>query len=129
YTCGPHQGAPLLNIRLGEEQFLFDRLGASFYLLYFTDAHAVPGDIQAQVQALREQGVPLQVLAVTGNRQGAISGADEVIDDHSGHLRSKYGANAGSAYLVRPDQHVCARWQHLSGQALRAAIVTALGNE
>lgn len=129
YSSGPHQGAPLLNIRLGDDQFLFDRLGASFYLLYFTDATEVPGDIQAQVQALREQGVPLQLLAVTANRQTAVSGADGQVDDHSGHLRSKYGAKTGSAYLVRPDQHVCARWHQLSGQALRAAIETALGNE
>lgn len=129
YSSGPHQGAPLLNIRLGDDQFLFDRLGASFYLLYFTDATEVPGDIQAQVQALREQGVPLQLLAVTGNRQTAVSGADGQVDDHSGHLRREYGAKTGSAYLVRPDQHVCARWHQLSGQALRAAIETALGNE
>ncbi|MGX1127266.1 FAD-dependent monooxygenase [Pseudomonas sp. HLS-6 TE3448] len=129
YSSGPHQGAPLLNIRLGDDQFLFDRLGASFYLLYFTDATEVPGDIQAQVQALREQGVPLQLLAVTGNLQTAVSGADGQVDDHSGHLRSKYGSKTGSAYLVRPDQHVCARWHQLSGQALRAAIETALGNE
>lgn len=129
YTGGPHQGAPLLNIRLGEDQFLFDRLGASFYLLYFTDATEIPSDIQAQAQSLREQGVPLQILAIAGNRQTGIRGADGLIDDHSAHLRNKYGARAGSAYLVRPDQHVCARWHQLNGQALREAIETALGNE
>lgn len=129
FTCGPHQGAPLLNIRLGDDQFLFDRLGAAFYLLYFTDAGEVPGEIQAQIQSLRENGVPLQLLAIASNRQREVSGADGLIDDHNGHLRTRYGAAAGGAYLVRPDQHVCARWQHLSGPALRDAVETALGKE
>ncbi|UPL08715.1 3-(3-hydroxy-phenyl)propionate/3-hydroxycinnamic acid hydroxylase [Pseudomonas sp. IsoF] len=129
FSCGPHQGAPLLNVRLGDDQFLFDRLGASFCLLYFTDAVEVPSDIQAQAQSLRDQGVPLQLLAVVGNRQGEVRGADGVIDDPGGHLRNKYGASAGGAYLMRPDQHVCARWHHLNRQALRDAVETALGNE
>lgn len=129
FTCGPRQGAPLLNIKLGEDQFLFDRLGASFYLLYFTDAAEVPDAIQARVQALHERGVPLRVLAISAQPRARISGADELIDDSNGHLHSKYGAVSGSAYLVRPDQHVCARWQQLSGPALGCAIETALGNE
>jgi len=129
FEGGPRQGAPLLNIQLGEDQFLFDRLGASFYLLYFTDAAEVPKDIQAQAQALREQGVPLQILVVAGQQQTHVSGADDLIDDRCAHLRNKYAAVAGSAYLVRPDQHICARWHQLSGQALRNAIETALGNE
>lgn len=128
FAAGPAQGAPLLNIKLADNQFLFDQLGASFYLLYFSDSGEVPNDIQVEVQALRARGVPLKVLAVADNQQTAVGGADALIDDRSGHMRNKYAAAAGSAYLVRPDQHVCARWHQLSGHALRGAVETALGN-
>jgi 3-(3-hydroxy-phenyl)propionate hydroxylase len=33
---------------------------------------------------------------------------------------------SGSAYLLRPDQHVCARWLVLDPNRLRAALVQAL---
>jgi 3-(3-hydroxy-phenyl)propionate hydroxylase len=34
----------------------------------------------------------------------------------------------GSALLVRPDQHVCARWLALTPPRLRAALRRALGH-
>ncbi|MHC6225127.1 FAD-dependent monooxygenase [Pseudomonas sp. X10] len=128
FSCGPRKGAPLLNIRLGDDQFLFDRMGAAFQLLYFTDAEALPEDVQTEVQALRERGIALQVIVVASSRHAAVRGADSLVDDREGHMRDKYGASPGSAYLARPDQHVCARWRQLGGQALRCAVETALGN-
>ena len=129
FSGGPHQGAPLLNIKLADEAFLFDKLGAAFCLLYFTDAAQLPAEVQAQVQILRERGVPLQVLAVASAGQSTVVGADAVIEDHHGHFSEKYAAPAGSAYLARPDQHVCARWLQLDGDALRRAVDLALGHE
>ncbi|MBV6823104.1 FAD-dependent monooxygenase [Pseudomonas sp. PD9R] len=129
FENGPRQGAPLLNVKLGDEQFLFDKLGASFCLLYFTDDAEIPMEIQTVIRTLREQGVPLQIIAIAGQQQTDVSGADECIDDRNAHLHDKYGAMPGTAYLARPDQHVCARWQQLSGSALHKSIETALGNE
>ena len=43
------------------------------------------------------------------------------------NLRERYGLNAGGAYLLRPDQHVCARWAALDASRLRAALHTAIG--
>lgn len=129
FSGGPHQGAPLLNIKLADETFFFDKLGAAFCLLYFTDGAQLPSEIVLQVQALRERGVPLQVLAVASAGQPSVAGADSVIKDHNGHFSEKYAARVGSAYLARPDQHVCARWLQLDGDALRRAVDVALGHE
>lgn len=127
FTAGPRNGAPLLNIRLAENDYLFDRLGASFYLLYFTDSDCVPSDVVEQANAIRSSGVPLQIIAIAQRAQLAIPGADLLIDDATGHIATRYGITRNGAYLARPDQHICARWLQLSAAQLRTAVDTALG--
>jgi len=39
----------------------------------------------------------------------------------------RYDAQPGTAYLLRPDQHVCARWRHGDAKTVRAALDRALG--
>ncbi|MBA1200993.1 FAD-dependent oxidoreductase [Pseudomonas capeferrum] len=127
FAVGPRNGALLLNIKLGENDYLFDRLGACFHLLYFTSAAFIPDALLAQVQAIRSSGVPFQIIAVTQNAQTRVVGADQLIEDTSGHIASKYGITQGGAYLVRPDQHICARWHQLSAGQLHTAIDIVLG--
>ncbi|MBS0401365.1 MAG: monooxygenase, partial [Proteobacteria bacterium] len=56
-----------------------------------------------------------------------VAGADQVLADADGRCRRRYGVSAGgAAYLLRPDQHVCARWLTLDATRLRAALQTAL---
>lgn len=126
FTQGPRAGATLKNLRLGDDDYLFDHLGAAFHLLCFTDAGELPEDVQAQVASAQEQGIPIRVIALGAH--AAVKGADLTLDDRGGLLRQLYGAPLGGAYLARPDQHVCARWLQLSGAALAAALLRALGN-
>jgi len=42
-------------------------------------------------------------------------------------LRDRYGLQAGSAYLIRPDQYVAARWKSPDEGAVQAAILRAKG--
>lgn len=125
FTAGPAHGAPPQNIRLGADDYLLDHLGGGFDLLYFTQAPALPEPILATVNAARARGIPLKVIAVGAAQP--VPGADLTLADANGHFRQRYGMQAsGGAYLLRPDQHVCARWLTLDGTRLQAALGTAL---
>lgn len=43
-------------------------------------------------------------------------------------LRQRYAMEPGTAYLIRPDQYVCARWRHADAASIRAALARAKGN-
>lgn len=125
FTAGPAHGAPPRNIRLSADDFLLDHLGGGFDLLYFTESPALPEPLQQVVAAARARGVPLQVIAVGAAQP--VAGADRTLADANGHFRRRYGVQAsGAAYLLRPDQHVCARWLTLDATRLQAALNTAL---
>jgi 3-(3-hydroxy-phenyl)propionate hydroxylase len=125
FEAGPAHGAPPQNVRLGANDFLLDHLGGGFDLLYFTDAQAIPDALNKTISTARNQGIPLNVIAV-GSVQ-PVSGADKTLPDTNGHLRARYGVPAnGGAYLLRPDQHICARWLTLDATRLQAALNTAL---
>ncbi|WP_299926775.1 FAD-dependent oxidoreductase [uncultured Pelagimonas sp.] len=67
---------------------------------------------------------------VTEDRVTAKRVAVSAKDDPSGALSERYLGTASSAvYLIRPDQHVAARWDHYNDDAIRAAIRTACGKE
>lgn len=125
FVHGPAHGAPPQNIRLGANDYLLDHLGGGFDLLYFTEAEALPEPMHSVVAATRERGVPLRVIAV--GAASPVAGADLTFADADGHFRRRYGVQAsGAGYLLRPDQHVCARWLTLDATRLQAALNTAL---
>jgi 3-(3-hydroxy-phenyl)propionate hydroxylase len=125
FVAGPAHGAPPRNVRLGPDDYLLDHLGGGFDLLYFTEADAVPAPLCEVVDEFRARGVPLRVTVI--GAAGPVAGADQVLPDADGHCRERYGVPAsGGAYLLRPDQHVCARWLTLDATRLRAALRAAL---
>jgi 3-(3-hydroxy-phenyl)propionate hydroxylase len=125
FRTGPAHGAPPQNIRLSADDFLLDHLGGGFDLIYFTEAAAIPQPLQAVVAAARQRGVPLRVTAVGATNP--VDSADLTLADADGHFRRRYGVQAsGAAYLLRPDQHICARWLTLDATRLQAAIDAAL---
>jgi 3-(3-hydroxy-phenyl)propionate hydroxylase len=78
--------------------------------------------IATELRAAAQGVAPLQVLTV--GDAGSDSRADWI--DAQGLVRQRYDLQAGSALLLRPDQHVCARWRRPDGDALRAALQRAL---
>ncbi|MGA0611626.1 FAD-dependent oxidoreductase [Caldimonas sp. KR1-144] len=49
------------------------------------------------------------------------------VSDLDGLAAQRYDAREGTAYLLRPDQHVCARWRAPGAELVRAAIARARG--
>ncbi|MDN5540812.1 FAD-dependent monooxygenase, partial [Comamonas sp.] len=127
FKAGPAHGAPPLNVRFAPDSYLLDHLGGGFDLLYFTSGKAIAAELQAVAAGVRARGVAVRLIAVSSHVAGAIEGADLVLDDSEGRCRARYGVMAdGAAYLLRPDQHVCARWMALDANRLQAAFKAAL---
>ncbi|KGG93609.1 MULTISPECIES: FAD-dependent monooxygenase [Comamonas] len=127
FKAGPGHGAPPLNVRFAPDSYLLDRLGGGFDLLYFTSGKAIPAELQAVAAGVRARGVAVRLIAVSSHASGTVEGSDLVLDDTEGRCRARYGVMAdGAAYLLRPDQHVCARWMALDANRLQAAFKAAL---
>jgi 3-(3-hydroxy-phenyl)propionate hydroxylase len=138
FAAGPAHGAPPLNVRLAPDQFLLDHLGGGFDLLWFGAAADLPADVLASAAQWRAKGLPLKITCIThgGDADAGpqASPADapwqQVLSDPQGRAYSRYGVTApGSAYLLRPDQHSCARWLCLDAQRLDAALEQATSGE
>ncbi|MFN2287325.1 MAG: FAD-dependent oxidoreductase [Chromatocurvus sp.] len=102
-------------------QWLLDFLGGHFTLLVYQTG--VPPDMAQAIERLREEQIPIEVVCVDGDCAGrAIK-----LTDTNGILAQRYDLQPDSAYLVRPDQHVCARWRRPTGAAVEKAVRRALG--
>ncbi|MDA5192459.1 FAD-dependent monooxygenase [Govanella unica] len=98
FEAGPRPGALYENRHLPDGGFLSDKLGRDFTLLLFGDG---PAPARPDLTVIR------------------------LTDATS---RALYDAAADSAYLLRPDNHVAARFKHLGDPAvLLTAIAHALG--
>ncbi|WP_445004843.1 FAD-dependent monooxygenase [Halomonas mongoliensis] len=128
FAAGPVPGAPLVNRRLGDDDFLLDHLGEGFSLLHFSEDGRVDPALRQGVEALQARGIDLTLLRVARS-----PGDEQTLVDVDGSLFAGYGAEPGSAYLARPDRHIASRWKRLDPTALEAtlnaALKTALGGE
>jgi 3-(3-hydroxy-phenyl)propionate hydroxylase len=75
------------------------------------------------IPALGRDAIPCKVVQVG---RAPAAGAC-VIEDTEGLVARRYDARPGTCYLLRPDQHVCARWRAFDLGAVRAAIARAVG--
>ena len=83
-------------------------------------------DVLAQLQALQSGPLPVTPLVVAP-RALDVPGV-KVIVDAQGWMAKRYDGQAGTAYLLRPDQHVVARWRGLDSAKLQQALTRATCN-
>lgn len=110
----------------GQTGWLLDHVGNRFMaLVYVDDAAAVdPAQIE-NFSRLAKSGIPVDTVLVSA-RAGQ---ADlPVFEDYAGRFAERYDARPGSVYLIRPDQHVAARWREFDADRLRAALARATCN-
>ena len=125
FNQGLALGAPPQNVQFGQDSFLLDHLGGGFDLVYLTDSESIPSEIQAAAEHLKQQGVPLKLLAIR-EVAGSVQGADATLQDPQNRFAARYGIAPGGAYLFRPDQHICARWTQLNAEQLTQSLKKAL---
>lgn len=125
FSAGPAPGAALLNRRLADDDYLLDHVGVGFTLLYFSDEDALPQQLTSLLAQLREMEPDGRLLRIAG----AAGNSEEqgVLVDISGSVRTGYGADEGTIYLLRPDRHVAGRWKSLDTIQVTAAMQRALG--
>ena len=120
-------GAPLDDapVRVGgRDAWLLDQVGNRFKLLAFADSvEQVDPALRAQAAALADEAIPVEVVLVTAHA-GSAPGLS-VLHDRDGLVSERLDASPGTCYLVRPDQHVAARWRHFDAVAVRAALARA----
>ncbi|PLW82404.1 FAD-dependent oxidoreductase [Kineobactrum sediminis] len=106
--------------------WLLNKLGDRFVLLVYGD-----GDTEQQqalataVRELHTSGIRADVLRVTRNTSPAAEPGE--IGDPDGILAQRYDMQPGTVYLIRPDQHVAARWRKMDAELVIKAVHKALG--
>ena len=116
----PMDDAPLqLN---GQDAWLLDQVGQGFACLLFADA-APTAQVLAQLQALASGPLPVTPVIVAP-RAFEIPGI-KVLVDAQGWIARRYDGKAGTTYLLRPDQHVAARWRQFDATRLQQALARA----
>jgi 3-(3-hydroxy-phenyl)propionate hydroxylase len=115
-------GAPMDDAPLrgpGGNGWLLDatsRAGTGFVLLHFGRADA----------ALRREADVLGIACL--ELLDAAEPAPDAWHDTQGLAAKRYDARPGTCYLIRPDQHVTARWRRFDANAVRAALQRATGH-
>jgi 3-(3-hydroxy-phenyl)propionate hydroxylase len=101
-------GAPAADAPVGGG-WLVDRLGGGFQLL--TIGAEAPDDMTLG-------RIPVERVALA------------LEEDATGALRERYLGDSNAAiYLMRPDQHIAARWKHFDAKAVSEALRRATGQE
>jgi len=90
--------------RDGKSAWLLEHLGKGFVLLSFGPAQPV----------------------TVGNYTAQVLEVGKDIIDTNGLLKARYDGQPGTVYLIRPDQHVAARWRQFDAGQVQAAMRRAL---
>jgi 3-(3-hydroxy-phenyl)propionate hydroxylase len=123
---GPACGAALQNVRLGQDDHLFDHLRSGFHLLCFAGPQGVAPAQAELLRAAAQVNLPLvRVLVAPKPMPEMAALAEVVVPDPEGRVAARYAARPGAATLARPDLHVCARWPAPTPAQLRQALATA----
>ena len=105
---GPWAGSARLGAPLPDAPLL-DRAGKPVWLL-----DAIGGEAGVLCSGSGAAPPPLPAL------KRLVIGEDLL--DRDGHFARRYDATPGASYLVRPDQHLAARWRAFDAEAIAAAV-------
>lgn len=99
----------------GQRGWLLAQFGPGFTVMTF----AAEGDIHEQ--ALEGLSPPPRLLVISADGSGVL--------DVEGLVALRYGAEAGSTFLIRPDSHVAARFERFDIPAIAVALARATASQ
>ena len=131
----------------GKPAWLLHQLGGEFCALLFgapTDAAeaarvagaALGGErharLDAQLAAIRALPLPVRAVVIVPNGTladyaGVAGDGVTLLEDIDGLAAERFDARPGTVYLLRPDQHVCARWRRFDAAHIADALRRAMG--
>ncbi|WP_332672584.1 FAD-dependent oxidoreductase [Aromatoleum sp.] len=121
----PMDDAPVATAR--GQKWLLHAVGNRFQVLYaIEDAAALDAPTVAALRTLQDSPLAIEPIVVAA-RGSAPAGLKTLIDTKS-RIGERYDLRPGTVYLVRPDQHVAARWRELDPVKVRAAVARATCN-
>jgi 3-(3-hydroxy-phenyl)propionate hydroxylase len=109
----------VLNTAYSTEPWLLPQLGDRFVLL--VDGRALATEALAQLASQAD----LEIIIIA---EQAIAGYS-TLKDKLGLVTERYDLKPSTAYLIRPDQHIAARWRQVQVQPVLAAMQRALAKE
>jgi len=120
----PMDDAPVSGSRTG---WLLGAMDTRFQLLYYVEDASQISAAQAQaLAALAHDHIGVQAVVVA--KTGAAPHGLLTLLDTQGSIAQRYDLQPGTCYLLRPDQHVAARWRSFDAARVRAAVARATGN-
>ncbi|MFZ1606134.1 MAG: FAD-dependent oxidoreductase [Rhodoferax sp.] len=112
----------------GQQFWLLDRMGRQFTaLVYVIDPAALDATFARNCKALASVEIAVEVILVSPNPGPAPEGL-RVFVDQAGRFAERFDAADGTVYLMRPDQHIAARWRTFDANSITAALARATCN-
>lgn len=104
--------------------WLLNQLGNQFVCMIYGEVS------QQQINTLKEQQPSIRLLLInTATDTLGLNDGDVIAYDEKQLVQQRYNLQNGSVYLIRPDQHVCARWRTVDAKQIIKAYNKALGFE
>ena len=110
----------------GHTVWWLSRLGGEFVLAVFCTERLPDASTLQQLANPDFHSLPVRcILIVSPELEGDIEPEVEYVVDQDSILSSRYDVRTGACYLIRPDQHIAARWRNVDLNRISEALECA----